>query len=633
MWKAKEHYPDLSAAKAISFDLETKDPDLTEKGPSTFRGGGYVIGFSVATEDGFAGYYPIKHPEGNLPEPQNARKWLKSILETPIPKIGANLLYDCEWAKADLGIDVQGPKWDVQIAGPLLDENYNSYSLNNLALRHFNETKEKTLLIQAGKEILGLSGKDEEIGEKVRGLLWKLPASYVGEYGEKDAALPIRIFREQEKQMAGKGLQGIFNLETELVDVLLAMRFQGIPVDVEKAHIVAEELEREHGQVMSNITRRVGFGVDIWSAPEIQKACEKLGLKFPLTEKENPSFAADWLSKQEHPFFKMLLDARQLDRCGAVFIKSKILDLQVNGILHPTYHQLRGERGGTTSGRLSSSNPNSQQFPSRNERLATKVRSLLVANKGCKWLCADVKAQEPRMTVHYANLLNLEGAAEARKAYVEDVDTDYHTLVGHMTGLIEMHGFDKGRKLAKEVNLGKAYGMGAKKYSEKYGKSLTEAYELFRLYDTKLPYVKQLSQHCERVVKNRGHLRTVLGRHCNFNLFGPARWAKGIVPKRYDEALKEFGHPVIRYFTYKALNRLIQGSSADMIKKAMVDCYKAGYTPTVSVHDELDFAGITEERQIREIKSLMENAIQITVPMLTECEVGPSWGEVEKIEL
>lgn len=629
-WKCYEDFPHLHDAKLIAFDCETKDPHLLEKGPGTIRKDGYIVGFSIATDDGFKGYYPLKHSEGNLPDPAKAIRWLKDILENEdIPKVGANILYDAEWAKVDLGINIKGLKYDVQVADPLLDENYTTYRLDSIAERRLGLHKDEDLLYTAGVEKLGLKSskrtekeRHNHIMQQVKGNLWRLPAKYVGPYGEIDAELPIKIFKLQEKELREQGLWDLFIMETGILDLLLQMRFQGIPVDIPRAEQVRDQLQLEFDDIRRKLRHRVGFDIEVWEANSIVKACEKLQLPYIKTTKGNPSFEGDWLKDQEHPIFKMILEARQLDRGGSVFINNKIIEMAINGRIYPSFWQVKHDRGGTVSGRFSSSNPNAQQFPKRKEKMKKLIRGLLVPENGCDWGMFDYSQQEPRVTVHYAALLKLPGARKARDAYRNNPDTDYHQMVSDWTEIE--------RTIAKNINLGLAYGMGAKKFAAKYGKTYQEACQLFRLYHDKLPFIKALSDRCERIVKQRGYIKTLLGRHRNFNLYGPPRWQKGMIPKRKDDAIKEFGMPVLQYFTYKSMNSLIQGGSADMIKKAMVDCHKAGYIPNLTVHDELDFATINNEKQIKEIKEIMLEAIKLEVPSKVDVEIGPNWGNCKE---
>jgi len=643
-WRPRAKFPRLvGKAKRISVDVETYDPNLMENGPGALRRDGYVCGFSVGTDDGFCGYYPLRHEGGdNLENPDKAVAWLRDQLTDDTPKVGANLLYDLIWLRCDLGVEVRGPKYDVQVAEPLLDENRWTYTLDSLAETWLGEHKVEELLYTVGDLFLGLkpSKKDfkardddhlaqlrkSDVIKQVKQQLWRLPARYVGEYGEADASLPLRIFALQEEELRKRDLWALFDeVETPLIDLLLDMWVRGVPVNVERGEQVRDELQGQYDALKRKMRRRVGYDVDVWSSETIVKACNTLGLSYPLTDKENPSFTANWLAEQEHPFLKMLLEARQLDRGGSVFIEKKILDLEVNGRIHPQFWQVKTDRYGTTSGRFSSSNPNAQQFPARNARLASLIRSVLVAERGCQWGIFDWSQQEPRVTVHYASLLNLPGAEEARRCYVEDPDTDYHQMVADMTNLE--------RKVAKSVNLGLSYGMGPKKYGEKYGKTYQEARATFDTYHKGLPFIRELTRRCEQAVKQRGFIKTFLGRHCHFDRWGPPRWTEGLVPREYEEAKREFGLPLVRYFTYRAMNRLIQGSSADMVKKAMLDCFRAGHVPCLTVHDELDFSDLDSDRKIREVADIMLNCVKLRVPLKLDVELGPSWGECQEVDL
>lgn len=640
-WRPRADYPRLiGKAKRISFDVETYDPNLLDRGPGAIRKDGYICGFSIATDDGFSGYYPIRHDGGdNLKNPDAAIRWLRDQLGDDTSKVGANLLYDIIWLKCDWDIDVRGLKYDIQVAEPLLDENKFSYSLDALSNQYEGTGKAEDMLLRIGKEFWDLKPKkkefkwakneeevlhlqDKDVISQVKSRLWELPARYVGEYGDADAYLPIRIFEKQEKILRERNLWSLFQMEAEILELLLHMWIKGVPVDVDKGEQVKDELRKEYDLCMRKMRRRAGSEIDVWSADSISGACNKLGLSYPLTEKENPSFQAEWLKDQDHPFFKLLLDARQLDRSGSVFIEEKILNCAINGRIHPQFWQVKSERYGTASGRFSSSNPNAQQFPSRNERLAKLVRGLIIPEPGCEWGKSDYSQQEFRLTVHYAFLSKLRGAAEAMAKYNDDPDTDYHQMVADLTKLV--------RKMAKNVNLGLSYGMGPKKFGEKYGKTYSEAKQIFNIYHKALPFVRELTNKCERTVKHRGYIKTLLGRHCHFDLFGPPRWEKGIVPKKFDEAVEEFGRPVIMYFTYRAMNRLIQGSAADMIKQAMVDCYHEGYVPCMTVHDELDFSDVHDDKQMSRVTEIMENCVKLTVPMKVDTTIGPNWGETEE---
>lgn len=626
MWEPPKILPDISSAKEIAVDLETRDPNLLTMGPGAIRNDGYIIGFSMAV-DGWSGYIPIRHEGGgNLPVEPTLR-WVKDMMATMCPKIGANILYDLEWLRHE-GIEVAGPKYDVQIAEPLIDENQFKYSLDVLSERYFNEHKDETLLLKACEEQLGITNPSE-----AKGNMWRLHSQYVGPYGEKDATLPLRLFTEQRKILLEQDLWGVFELETGLVDLLLDMRYKGIPVNVEKAEMLRDEFLKELDVSYKKLCKIAGCDVDVWSGKNLGKVCTQLDYRFPTTDKGNPSFPAEWLEAQTDPFFSLVAKVRKLDRAGGTFVQSKILDKQVNGRVHPRFRQVRGDDKGTRSGRFASEDPNMQQVPARDKVIAPKIRSLFIPEPGKKWATLDWSQQEPRVTVHYAALRKFKGADIAMQRYIDKPDTDYHQLTADM--ILEFAGLAVDRSdVAKPMNLGLAYGMGAAKMAAALGfENARDAKPIINAYHKAMPYVKLLGDDCTLVAQDRGYIRTISGRRRRFNLFGPRGWKPGVVPKLYEEAVAEWGSSVVPYFTHKALNALIQGTSADMMKYAMLKLYKdLGEVPHMTIHDELNFS-IDNLQQLKNIYEVMLQPLPkpLLVPLKIDVDLGDSWGGAVKI--
>lgn len=622
-WVPPIELPDLSSAGVIAVDCETRDPNLKAMGPGTLRKDGEIVGVSIATDTGIRGYYPIRHEGGGNLDPQLVFRWLKDSLRSNQPKIGANLTYDLEWLGTE-GIVCGGPKWDVQIAEPLIDENRATYKLDFLGKLYLNEGKDEATL-KRGISQLGLNAEKESI---VKGNLWRLHSKYVGQYGTVDADLPIRIFAEQRKILEREGLWKVFELESRMVDVMLAMRLKGIPVNIPKAEEAVTKMKTEELEVQKFLNSEAGFEVDVWAADDLEKICKAKGIAYNLTDKLNPSFEGDWLTAHTSPVMNAVGRIRKLDRGGSVFIQSKVIDCSINGRVHPLYRTVRDDDGGTRSGRLSSFNPNMQQVPARDKAIAKAVRSCFVAEPGCQWGTFDWSQQEPRVTVHYAHLQKYPGAADAVRRYTEDPTTDYHSWVAEMANI--------DRKLAKDMNLGLAYGMGMAKMSLKLGRTMAETKEIYQTYHGAVPFMKMLGNRCMEVAKERGYVKTILGRQRHYNLYGPPKWGKGIKVLSRKEALVEYGPPVIRYFCHNALNAIIQGSSADMLKLAMVTLYDLGYVMPLNVHDELDDPAIESEKQAREIRDVMIDVgrqLKLSVPLKVDAELGPSWGEAEEVTL
>jgi DNA polymerase I-like protein with 3'-5' exonuclease and polymerase domains len=367
--------------------------------------------------------------------------------------------------------------------------------------------------------------------------------------------------------------------------------------------------------------------IDVWSNQDIERNVSKLGLAYPLTEKGNPSFEGDWLKSQDNDIFKCISHIRSLDRGGGVFIEKKILEIAKNGRVYPTFRQSRTDDGGTRSGRFASANPNMQQVPARDAELAPLIRGLFIPEQGTQWGVFDYSQQEPRTTVHYASVSNIAGGKEALDKYVNDSSTDFHQMVADATGL--------SRTTAKTMNLGLAYGMGKAKMAESLGVTVREATTIYDKYHANVPFMKALATKCSNLAETRGWIKTLSGRKRRYELWGPKKWTAGMSPKKKADAIIEFEPPIVRYFTYRAMNAVIQGTAADMLKFAMIDVFKAGYVPHLTIHDELDIS-IETEKQAKEISDIMCNClanhgIEFSVPLKVDVKLGPSWGEAKKI--
>jgi DNA polymerase I-like protein with 3'-5' exonuclease and polymerase domains len=616
MEETQYNFPDLRTSSLIAVDCETRDPNLMKKGPGGVRKDGYVVGVSVATNDGYAEYFPVRHAGGGNLVPEQVFAWLQDQLGTNTPKVFANAPYDIEWLAAE-GVKINGPKYDVQVAEPLLDEDRQTYRLDALAADYLGEHKDESGMIMAAMK-RGIKP------EKVKENIWQLHADEVAAYGRKDADLPIRIFQKQEILLRDENLWDVFELETQLVDVIVAMRQKGIPVNLHRAEQIAKQLSDEQQRAMEAVKKFAERDVDIWSNQDIEDVCARLKLDYPKTDKGNPSFTAEFLEAAEHDLFKTILQARRLDRAGAVFIQSKIIDMATNGKVYPTFRQVKSDDGGTRSGRFASANPNMQQVPARDPVLAPLIRSIFVPEEGHQWGVFDYSQQEPRVTVHYSFLRNFKGADTAAKRYRENPDTDYHQLVADMAGI--------SRKQAKILNLGLAYGMGQAKLAVQLGLPKQEAEKVYKQYHQNVPFIKTLGEECTRIATNRGYVKTILGRRRRFQLFGPPKYEVGLMPLKKDLAEEKYGPLLKRYFVHKAMNAVIQGSSADMIKMAMVNLYKKGEVPHITIHDELDFS-VKNLDHARMIRQEMLTCLELAVPLKVDCELGSSWGEAKEVEL
>lgn len=611
-WTPPEAIPDLSQYDTIAIDLETKDENLLRLGPGWCRKDGHIIGIAVAAGDS-SWYFPVAHTVGNMPK-NAVYKWLTKLCsDTTKTFVFHNALYDLGWLRAE-GIEVKGKIRDTMVAAPLLNENRRYYNLNSLAGDHLGTYKDEKMLKSAAEEF----GVDPKSG------MWKLPPRYVGAYAEHDAAITLKLWDVLRKEITKEECSGIFDLETRLTPLLLDMKTEGVRVDIPKAELVKKELKTLEQSLVDEIVKETGVVVEPWVATSVAKVFDSVGLPYSRTEKSGaPAFTKQFLANHHHPIAKKIIKIREVNKANTTFIDT-ILEHSHNGKIHCDFHPLRSDGGGTVTGRFSSSNPNLQQIPARDPYIKKLIRGLFIPEDGSKWGSFDYASQEPRWLVHYcATLTGID-----RHPQIDDVvslynkgEADFHQIVADIAGIP--------RKQAKTVNLGLMYGMGKGKLANILDLSVDEATALLNKYNDKVPFLKSISEKTTKKASESGIIRTWLGRKCRFNMYEPIsyQYNKALPMK---EAIAEYGGKgrIRRAFTYKALNRLIQGSSADQTKKAMVDCYEAGLTPMLTVHDELCF-NIQNDKQIKEIKEIMSNCVpELKIPFDVDAEMGSNWGEV-----
>lgn len=638
-WVQPTEFPDLRKAEEIAIDLETRDPELKKLGSGAIRGSGEVVGIAVAV-DGYKAYFPIAHGEGPNMDRKKVLDWFTDVCESPATKIFHNAMYDVCWIK-NLGIKINGLIIDTMIAASIIDENRFQYSLNSLSWVYLKQGKNEALLTKAAKE-RGLDPKAE---------MWKLPASEVGGYAEKDAELTLLLWHHLKRIIIEDDLQDIFNLETDLFPCLVDMRHLGVRVDIEKADQLKKVMAIKEQNLLQQIKIETGIDTQIWAAASIAKVFEKLKLPYSRTEKtDSPSFTKNFISTHDHPVVRMIAEARKINKVSTTFIDT-ILNHSHLGRIHADINQIRSDDGGTVTGRFSYANPNLQQIPARDPDTGPLIRSLFIPEEGCKWGTFDYSQQEPRLVAHYALRFGLDSATPISEAYQENPKTDFHQIVADMAEI--------DRKEAKTINLGLFYGMGKAKLQNELNVSKDKADELFNTYHGKVPFVKQLMNQVMSAAQSKGQIKTLLGRRCRFPKYEPilrgSDWGTFVPAEDHDTMLelKEMGphlkdrdgnilkdtkgnpkknywynNSTRRAFTYKALNKLIQGSAADMTKRAMVNLYKEGLIGHIQIHDELDFS-IESESQAKKIKDIMENAVDLKVPNKVDYESGPNWGEIK----
>jgi DNA polymerase I-like protein with 3'-5' exonuclease and polymerase domains len=637
-WTQKP-FVDLSGARIIAIDTETKDVDLLEKGPGVRRGA-YIVGISVGTDDGFRGYYPIRHEFNGVESPYNLPpkfvfNWLRKELgRENQEKIGANILYDLDFL-AEEQVIVRGKIHDVQIAEPLLDENQFTYNLDRISKKWLGEGKVDNELYTWCARAFG-----GEANRRQAANIWRAPVELVGPYAEGDVDLPLRIFEKQQKQLHAENLTGVYDLETRLIPMLMAMRRRGVAVDIPRAKTMRDDWDAKRIILNNELRSAAGlkeqFNVDL--DDHLKALFVRLGIEPGKTEKGNVSFAKGVLENRaiQHPACKAVMEVRKINKGIGTYIDGYILGHAINGRIHCQFNQLRSDDGGTVSGRFSSSNPNLQNIPSRDDELSI-LRELFVPEPGQLWVKDDYSSIEPRVMTHYGTG---PSADKLRATYAQDPYFDFYELAKKEANVT--------RNEAKKVQLADMYGRGVPSLAAELGVDLNTAKLIKGKVNEAVPFVAEIAQQATQVALSRGYIFTMSGRRRRFDLWEPASWdlkqklekaGKRAFSANKEEALAEWGR-VKRAFGHKALNSLIQGGAADYMKKGMVDIWESGIcdvlgAPLITVHDELDDSADMSSKAhldaLKEKKHLMENAYKLTVPIVVEREIGPNWKQVKKV--
>jgi len=423
------------------------------------------------------------------------------------------------------------------------------------------------------------------------------------------------------------------------------MRKKGVRVDVEKAQTTKEFLQKKEDALLKKIHDETKIHLEPWNATSLASVFDALGLEYQRTPKTDaPSFTKHFLKGHSHPVAKTILEIREYNKANTTFVDT-ILNHQYKGRIHCQFNQLRSDDGGTVSGRFSSSHPNLQQVPSKHPEIKEMIRGLFLPEEDCKWGGFDYNAQEPRWLMHYASktpeVRDNEKVLEIVDQY-KKANFDFHQMIADIA--------DVDRDSAKTINLGIMYGMGIGKLANVMGNiSFEEAKELRNDYDEKVPFIRAMASSVMEVASRRNEIRTLLGRKCRFPMRELRGYNKDSSSLIHADKLEERWRGILaipeeerekgwksfepdRYqvaFTYKALNRLIQASSADQTKMAMKVCADHGYLPMLTVHDELCFS-IKNEDQVKKIKDLMENCIpDLQIPSRIDVGIGTNWGNAK----
>lgn len=596
----------LLEADQMAIDIESKDPDLMERGPGTHRGEGFICGLSVGCE-GFSDYLSLRHPDTETDETERNKRIITELLKSPHQKVGTNLMYDLEWLEYE-GYTIKGERQDVQYAEPLIDEYRRSYALSSLAKKYSSQRK-ATNVLEDYNSMMGWGGK-------AINNIWRMPSRIAGEYAKVDAELPLEIFKKQKRILETENLWEVYRMEMDLIPLMLQMRRQGVRLDMDLMKRTTQQVTDKHFQLKEQIFEWSRYEFNPSASGQLAKVFDAKKIAYPrnkpttkMAEKGLPGnpnldkMALAAMTKLD-PICATILEYRHYDTIINMFLQP-YLELAVDGRLYGSLHPLRSDKYGTVSGRFSASKPNLQQVSAADEdgeedtaMRGRIIRSLFIPEEGHKWAKADYSQVEYRIMAHYASG---RGSEELREKYKADKNTDFHKLIQEQTGV--------DRRTAKRLNFGGAYGMGVNTTAELFGWTMEEAEDFMNTYHANAPYVKATRKAVAAVCSRRGYIFTLLGRKA-----------------RIHSSRK----------LHSMFNRLIQGSAADVMKKAMVNSYEAGLynvlKPHLTVHDELDvsYKDNSEGRDaLRELVHIMETCVELSVPLLVDCHVGKNWAEAD----
>ncbi len=629
--------PSWHDATRVAVDIETRDPQLKKLGIGVRRGG-YVVGVSFALRRpgvrDQAWYLPMRHEAGGNLDPTQVLAYLRDQATTFRNEIvGANFSYDADYLE-QLGIAFRPSFFrDVQVAEPLLDELQYSYSLAAISERCGLTGKSEELLHKAAAHY-GLKGGKAD--------LWRLPAHLVGPYAEGDALLPLEILDVQDRRIdatdaadervqAGKAksLRSLWDLESEILPVLLKMRRRGVRVDLGHCDVVEARCVREEEdscQALSIAVARKIVPDDLKKQKLMGPILEEaIGRPLGRTKKGLVELQGKKLKALHHPTVDLFLRACRFKKLRTDFVQS-IRDHAIGDRIHTTFNQVKrakddanDEDEGTITGRLSSVDPNLQQQPTRDPDIGALWRRIYLADEGTEWAKLDLSSQEPRWLIHFAAETNCTGAAEVREQFRKNPDTKLYEVLRDRIGWVG----EEGKEKAKTVYLGSGYGMGGAKFSRELGLPTKwiesrrrgwievagdEAQAIMDDFFRGVPFIPELNDKAQQVAAKNGFVRTVLGRRLHFE-------------RRKD------GGPGYD-FLYTAVNKFVQGSSADQIKKAMRDADKAGIPLLLQVHDELDISE-PDRKTAHTLAEIMLEAVPCSVPHRVKPKFGPNWGQLE----
>jgi DNA polymerase I-like protein with 3'-5' exonuclease and polymerase domains len=633
-WRTPTELPDLRHVGIIALDTETRDNRLRAKMGSGWPfADGHICGVSVAYHaDGKirAHYFPLRHPDSDNFDPAQLFQWLRDLIASDVRIVTQNGIYDWGWlrAEADIRMPPAERLEEIGALATLVDENRYSYALDALCTWRGIPGKDDAAL-REGAAALRLPKRAKPVEH-----IWQMPARYVGPYAERDAAATLALFESLNPVLDREGTRAAYRLEIDLLPMIHEMRRRGIRIDVNAAELARDYLLQTRDAIFAEISNKLGANVgmeEIGRTKWLAETFDRYGIKYPRTEKGNPSFTAGnsgWMPRHAHWLPPLIVKADRLNNAAANFLQHYILDHVVKGRVHAEIHPHRSDEGGTRSLRFSYSDPPLQLMPSRDAQITPLIRGVFLPEEDEVWAKPDISQQEFRFIVHYAVKHKLARASQAADQYRNNPDTDFHDFVTTLTGL--------DRQSAKAVNFAKAFGAGVRKFAAMINQREGDARAIYEKYDRALPFVHLLSKLCERIARRQGCLELYDGARRHWaDWVACADWTKGAGPCPRDEAERRINDPAHPWYrrgplrradTHKAMNALIQGSAARHTKLWMRAVWREGITPLLQMHDALE-CSVSSPEQAERVAQLGCEAVALEVPIRVDLKYGHDWGD------
>ena len=584
--EARELASILQKQTSVCFDTETTglDPNNSE-----------LVGISFSVKPHEAWYVPV--PENYHDAVKLVAVFKKFFENRKIEKTGQNIKFDIAVLKW-YDIDVKGPLFDTMIAHYLLQPD----------MRHNMDYLAETYLHYRPVPIENLIGKKG----KNQGSMRDVDAKIIKEYAAEDADITLQLKAVFEPQLKETGTLKLFEeIEMPLVPVLASMEAEGVKLDIKALNDYSKELEKDIEKIEKKIYELAGTEFNIASPKQLG---EILFDKLRISEKPKKTKTGQYSTGEEiliklvhkHPIIEHILEYRSLTKLKSTYVDTlPLLVSPRDNRLHTSYNQAVA-----ATGRLSSNNPNLQNIPVRTEKGREIRKAFIPRNNDYTFLAADYSQIELRIIAHLSEDKNMTEAFRHNK----DIHTDTASKV---FGVAPEEVTKEMRRKAKMVNFGLIYGISAFGLSQRLGIPRKEAAEIIENYFKQYPGIKKYMEQQIQFAREHGYVETIMGR------------------RRYLKDINSANGPVRGFAERNAINAPIQGSSADMIKIAMIRIFeefnKHRFRSKIilQVHDELVIDTFKEElEQVQQIvKNKMESALKLRVPVIVDMNTGNNWLE------